>query len=31
MTLEHEMYILMIALGIIPDLSDWFACGDDLV
>ncbi len=31
MTLEYEVYQIMMALGIIADLSDWYACGDDLI
>jgi hypothetical protein len=31
MTLEHELLTIMMALGIIADLSDWYACGDQLI
>jgi hypothetical protein len=31
MTVEHEILIIMMALGIIADLSDWYACGDELL
>jgi hypothetical protein len=30
-SLEYEIHALMIALGIMADLSDWYACGDDLI
>lgn len=29
--LEYAMATIMMALGIIADLTDWYACGDDLV
>lgn len=31
MTLEHEITIIMMALGTVQDLSDWYACGDELI
>lgn len=29
--LEWAMNQLMMALGIIPDFADWYACGDELI
>lgn len=29
--LEFELSQIMMALGIICDLADWYACGDDLI
>lgn len=36
MSLEHQqlewaMHQCMMALGIIPDFTDWYACGDELI
>jgi len=31
MSLEHAILVIMMALGLIPDLSAWYAIGDDLV
>lgn len=31
MSLETEIYQIMMAGGIIADLSDWYACGDELI
>jgi hypothetical protein len=31
MSLELELTILLMALGIIPDFSAWYAIGDDLI
>jgi hypothetical protein len=30
-SLEYCMAQVMMALGIIADLSDWYACGDELI
>lgn len=30
-TLEYMMTQMLMALGIIADLSDWYACGDELI
>ena len=29
--IEHEINQMLMALGIIADLADWYACGDELV
>lgn len=30
-SLEFQIAQLLMALGIIPDFADWYACGDDLI
>jgi hypothetical protein len=28
---EYAMYAIMMALGMIPDFTDWYECAEDLV
>lgn len=30
-TLEQEMHAIMEALGLVPNFSDWYAYGDELI